>query len=122
MQALFAASFQNRPSSPIRQIWDKLSEVDPAITQAAPEWPLDKLNPIDLAILRLANALDRQQRQLLSLREIKKTGSGIEIIVEAIDLDAVSEEKRSFDVAKSLFEQVFACPITLTIGHCSPLH
>ncbi len=54
MQALFAASFQNRPSPAIRQIWDKLSEVDPTITQAAPEWPLDKLNPIDLAILRLA--------------------------------------------------------------------
>ena len=28
--------------------------IDPIIAQCAPEWPLDKLNPVDLAILRLA--------------------------------------------------------------------
>mgnify|MGYP001576786147 FL=1 len=76
MQALFAASFQNRPSSPIRQIWDKLYQIDPAITQAAPEWPLDKLNPIDLAILRLA------AYELL----IDKTAPFKVIIDEAVEL------------------------------------
>ena len=54
MQDLFTASFQKELPNSIKFIWDKLSEIDPLITQAAPEWPLAKLNPIDLAILRLA--------------------------------------------------------------------
>ena len=32
----------------------QLSKIDPLITRIAPEWPLDKLNKVDLAILRLA--------------------------------------------------------------------
>lgn len=54
VQYLFAADFQRRPLPAISHIWKKLAKIDPIISQAAPEWPLDKLNRIDLAILRLA--------------------------------------------------------------------
>lgn len=54
VQSLFAADFQHKPTAEVRQIWENLSTIDPLITQAAPEWPLEKLNHIDLAILRLA--------------------------------------------------------------------
>lgn len=54
VQQLFASSFVNRPQPIIADIWSRLSEIDPVIAQSAPEWPLAKLNPIDLAILRLA--------------------------------------------------------------------
>lgn len=54
MQALFASSFHKKPQTKIKYIWDRLDEIDPKIVFSAPDWPLDKLNPIDLAILRLA--------------------------------------------------------------------
>lgn len=47
VQKLFADDFQHKP-------WQYSAEIDPIIAEAAPEWPLDKLNKIDLAILRLA--------------------------------------------------------------------
>lgn len=54
VQHLFSAQFQNKPDKVVRTIWDKLPEIDPLISQAAPEWPIAKLNSIDLAVLRLA--------------------------------------------------------------------
>jgi len=51
---LFSSSFVKKPDSSVTHIWSHLEELDPVISQSAPEWPLDKLNPIDLAILRLA--------------------------------------------------------------------
>jgi N utilization substance protein B len=63
MQHLFSSSFQHHPDPTVKHIWHKLSQIDPLISTAAPEWPLDKLNPIDLAILRLATyelMVDRQ--------------------------------------------------------------
>jgi len=54
MQHLFSSQFQKHPDQMVAQIWSHLSKIDPLIIQIAPEWPLDKLNPIDLAILRLA--------------------------------------------------------------------
>lgn len=54
VQHLFALSFQPKPHPAISAIWDNLGIIDPLIHEAAPEWPLDKLNHIDLAILRLA--------------------------------------------------------------------
>lgn len=38
----------------IKPIVDNLKEIDKIIGQCAPEWPIAKLNKIDLAILRLA--------------------------------------------------------------------
>ncbi len=54
IQQLFASSFVNRPYPPVADIWSHLPEIDPVISESAPEWPLAKLNPIDLAVLRLA--------------------------------------------------------------------
>lgn len=55
MQKLFALSFHNdSQDSEIQNIVDNLSTIDQAIVTAAPEWPLEKIAKIDLAILRLA--------------------------------------------------------------------
>ena len=55
MQQLFSYSFRDsdigNESAPI--IAD-VSNLDARITQSAPEWPLEKIAKIDLAILRLA--------------------------------------------------------------------
>jgi transcription antitermination protein NusB len=54
MQHLYSSQFQRHPDPVAAGIWDHLAQIDPLIGEAAPEWPVDKLNPIDLAILRLA--------------------------------------------------------------------
>ena len=55
IQDLFSFSFQTDQELPqIAPIIDKLSQIDKLLQAAAPEWPLDKINKIDLAILRLA--------------------------------------------------------------------
>jgi N utilization substance protein B len=55
MQKLFSLSFQNTPPDhDIEDIASHLSAIDKTITQAAPEWPVEKIAKIDLAILRLA--------------------------------------------------------------------
>lgn len=56
VQQLFAVSFsQEQPlDDDTKNVWSNLSKIDPLISKTATEWPLDKLNKIDLAILRLA--------------------------------------------------------------------
>ncbi len=54
VQQLFASDFQKKPGKRVAHIWKCLDQVDPLIADAAPEWPMDKLNHMDLAILRLA--------------------------------------------------------------------
>lgn len=54
MQHLFASAFRTKPDKEVEHIWVNLSQIDPLIARGAPEWPIDKLNPLDLAILRLA--------------------------------------------------------------------
>lgn len=56
VQELFASSFNSnqRPSEITQKIIESESISDPLISINAPEWPIDKLNKIDLAILRLA--------------------------------------------------------------------
>lgn len=54
MQRLFSSAYQKFPDPEVKFIWEHLSQIDPEIIEAAPEWPLSKLNPLDLAILRLA--------------------------------------------------------------------
>ncbi|MDO8451433.1 MAG: transcription antitermination factor NusB [bacterium] len=52
---LFTASFVRGPrKKSIDRILPNVREVDEKIAHAAPEWPLDKIAKIDLAILRLA--------------------------------------------------------------------
>lgn len=56
VKLLFAESFthQDDLSKQAREILSKSVEIDKQIEKAAPTWPLDKLNKIDLAILRVA--------------------------------------------------------------------
>ncbi len=56
MQKLFAWNYNNQINPPeIQEIIDKLPEIDPIITRNAPKWPLDKINKVDLSILRYAS-------------------------------------------------------------------
>ncbi|HBL51612.1 MAG: transcription antitermination factor NusB [Candidatus Blackburnbacteria bacterium RIFCSPHIGHO2_02_FULL_39_13] len=90
VQQLFAYSFaSDQPSEDqTKQIISSLDKIDPVITQTAPEWPLEKLNKIDLAILRLA---------VFELTIEKKEPIKV-IIDEAIELakDLGSESSPSF--------------------------
>lgn len=48
VQKLFASQFQKKP------YWKCLKLIDLVISKSAPEWPIEKLDKVDLAILRLA--------------------------------------------------------------------
>lgn len=56
IQLLFAQSFPHKEpiDKSIQGIMDNLSLIDTKIQEVAPEYPIDKINKIDLAILRLA--------------------------------------------------------------------
>ncbi len=56
VQALFSFGFQEKePEDALAQaVLKKRKAVDQIITGAAPEWPIEQINRIDLAILRLA--------------------------------------------------------------------
>lgn len=55
VKELFAQSFtdQARLTELTNQVLKNREEIDKLISAAAPAWPIDKLNKIDLAILRL---------------------------------------------------------------------
>lgn len=56
MQKLFALSFRaENTDADIAPIVSTLPELDAKIASSAPEWPIDKIAKIDLAILRLAS-------------------------------------------------------------------
>ena len=56
VKILFAETFTPQPSSSelANKILAQKEKLDKMIEEAAPQWPIDKLNRIDLAILRLA--------------------------------------------------------------------
>jgi len=55
MQKLFSYSFKDDPvDADIAAVVSELSHIDATIAKAAPEWPIDKIAKIDLAVLRLA--------------------------------------------------------------------
>jgi N utilization substance protein B len=56
VKQLFAESFtpQNLVSDEVNQILKQKDILDSEIQKAAPAWPIEKLNKIDLAILRLS--------------------------------------------------------------------
>lgn len=54
VKSLYSATVRNHPNSKISHIWLHLPKLDAHISIAAPQWPLAKINPVDLAILRLA--------------------------------------------------------------------
>ena len=57
MQELYSYSFNdNSPlSADAKAIVSVFSQIDKLISDAAPAWPLGKINKIDLAVLRLAS-------------------------------------------------------------------
>jgi transcription antitermination factor NusB len=56
VKVLFADTFTPQPkqSKLVKKILKQKTKIDKLIEAAAPTWPIDKLNKIDLAILRLA--------------------------------------------------------------------
>ena len=55
VQELFRMDFHNQRISPKAQaIFDHAKKIDSYIEKAAPEYPIQKINKTDLAILRLA--------------------------------------------------------------------
>ncbi len=55
VQELFKIDFHDQPTSPkAKEIVDKQEIINTIIEHAAPEFPIDKINRVDLAILRLA--------------------------------------------------------------------
>lgn len=77
IQELFRADFHTQKiSDDAKKIFDMRCELDSHIQKAAPEFPVDKINKVDLAILRLAIY------ELL----IAKTAPKNVIIDEAIEL------------------------------------
>jgi N utilization substance protein B len=55
VQELFSVTFHNQPTSiDTKQILENQTILDEKIQKAAPDFPLEKINKIDLAILRLA--------------------------------------------------------------------
>ncbi len=55
MQKLFSLSFRSESGeADVASIVTELPGLDAKISKAAPEWPIDKIAKIDLAILRLA--------------------------------------------------------------------
>lgn len=66
VEDLFAQSFhkQKRYDEVTKEVIKNLPEIDSSIANAAPEWPIDKIAKIDLAILRLSTyelLIDKKQ-------------------------------------------------------------
>src|SRR6185369_991396 len=77
IQELFSIDFQKQPvSSETKTVLGHKPEIDIKIQQAAPDFPVEKINKIDLAVLRLATY------ELL----IEKTEPQNVIIDEAVEL------------------------------------
>lgn len=55
VEGLFSQSFlsQKTDNKKVKSILDNLPQVDEVIAKIAPEFPVDKINKVDLAILRL---------------------------------------------------------------------
>lgn len=77
IQELFSLQFHNQKASEkTRLIVDREREIDEWIQKAAPDFPVDKINRIDLAILRLAS-----YEMMIEKKEPKNV-----IIDEAVEL------------------------------------
>jgi transcription antitermination protein NusB len=55
VQELFKKDFYDQKvDAEAKNIFDNMQQIDEIITKAAPEYPIEKINRVDLAILRLA--------------------------------------------------------------------
>ena len=101
VKTLFAETFAVQPNPPelVAKILKKQKKIDQLITTAAPQWPVDKLNKIDLAILRLA------------IYELEEEETPPKVVIdEAVELakEFGSESSSSFinGVLGTIFKQV----------------
>lgn len=74
VKVLFAESFTPQPSQnkTVKQIIELLPEIDRKIAEIAPDFPTDKINKVDLAILRLGTyelIYDKSQPQKVVIDE-----------------------------------------------------
>lgn len=77
IQDLFSSEFHTQTvSKEARYIWENKAIIDQKIKQAAPDFPIEKINKVDLAILRLA---------VYEMAIEKKTPKNV-IIDEAVEL------------------------------------
>lgn len=79
IKSLFRWSFQSKrkvKNKLVNQILSHQEELDKTISQSAPDWPIEQINRVDLAILRLA---------IYELIIAKKEPSKV-IIDEAVEL------------------------------------
>lgn len=77
VQTLFAESFvrQQSDNGLVKSVLENMHSIDMLIEKSAPAWPIDKLNRVDLAILRLA------------VYEINEGKTPIKVIIdEAVEL------------------------------------
>lgn len=89
IKLLFAEGYthQDNLTELAKKIISKKEKIDQEITKAAPTWPIDKLNRIDLAILRL------------SVYELENTDTPPKVVIdEAVELakELGSENSGSF--------------------------
>jgi N utilization substance protein B len=89
VQKLFAESFvkQSEENKLVNKILKTAEEIDKKIEKAAPAWPVEKLNKIDLAVLRLA------------IYELENTNTPPKVVIdEAVELakEFGSENSPSF--------------------------
>jgi N utilization substance protein B len=89
VRQLFAESFTHQSNllEPTKKVLKKTKTLDKRIQQSAPMWPVDKLNKIDLAILRL------------SVYELEHTKTPPKVIIdEAVELakEFASENSPAF--------------------------
>lgn len=69
---LYSYSFRSKNTkTSLRPIVANLAKIDPIIVKCAPEWPIAKLNRVDLAILRLAinELMDKKTPQKVIIDE-----------------------------------------------------
>lgn len=81
----------------VKKIISEIKKIDKIISQAAPEWPIEKINKIDLAILRLA---------VWELIILKKEPPKV-IIDEAIELAKTYGSERSPAFVNGVLGTVF---------------
>ncbi|MGB9911069.1 MAG: transcription antitermination factor NusB [Microgenomates group bacterium] len=98
---LFAWSFQNqieKTSDPlVEEILKNIKEIDQIIAEAAPQWPVNQINKVDLAILRLAVF-----ELVIQPKEPPKV-----IIDEAIELAKTYGSERSFAFVNGVLGTIF---------------
>jgi len=100
IKELFSWEFnplQKTKNETVKKIISKIKKIDEIISQAAPEWPIEKINKIDLAILRLA---------VWELIILKKEPPKV-IIDEAVELAKAYGSERSPAFVNGVLGTVF---------------